>query len=78
MEYKVGHKVLLVLPPDQEGIPGDLRRWNEVSFLISKVCKVWRGSTYITYYELRGCQSKMGVPYAIDPDWLYDMQKWVG
>lgn len=76
-DYQVGHKVLLVLPEGERStMPEGLKKWHEVSFRISRVAKVPSGNHFETYYELRGCKSQEGVPYAISPDWLYDVSVW--
>lgn len=76
-DYQVGQKVLLILPEGERStMPEGLKKWHEVSFRISKVCKRRNGNHLETYYELRGCKSQEGVPYSIDPDWLYDIGVW--
>lgn len=75
----VGHRVMLMIPPDEPNIPGDMWKHNEECFDISKVRMV-RGCkerSYI-YYELKGLNSNWGVPFGVLPEWLYNIGVWTG
>ena len=80
-EYKLLHKVMLVVTGVQGYVPGDVRKHNEEIFRISGVHRVKphkRTGQCMVYYELDGLVSKKGIPYAIPDDWLYDIGVWVG
>jgi len=74
-DFKVGHKVMLVLD-GVKGISGDLKIHNQEIFRVGKVCGITKGNVTHRYYELKGLNSKRGVPYAIMPEWLYDIGAW--
>ena len=72
-DYKVGELVVLTLDsPGSVGITDGLKRHQGKVFRIKKAVglKVSRNGWYESYYELAGCVSKYGKPYAITGDWL--------
>jgi hypothetical protein len=77
-EYAVGHRVMLILT-GVRGISGDLKKYNNECFNVSKIKHITNTRTCQThtYYELAGCVSPKGVPYAIEPEWLYDIGAWI-
>lgn len=75
-EYKPMKNVLLSLARAQN-IPDGLRKYDQMIFKVSKVTRLRARNNqpiYWTYYELKGCESEKGVPYAIPTDWLYDAE----
>ena len=66
----VGDKVLLQMGIDakRHSVPG-LLRWNGLAFYVSKMkcIDLHRG---FVYYELKGCNSRHGIPYSILEDWM--------
>lgn len=72
-EYKVGDPVLLHLrSPGSVGITQGLMKYKDRRFRISKI--VYRVGTGATnrgvYYELKGCVTEFGIPYAVLEDWF--------
>lgn len=73
-EYKIGDPVLLTLDsPGPVGITDGLKRYQDMRFRISRI-KSFAGNggtnTRGTYYELKGCVSDEGIPYAVTEDWI--------
>ena len=67
-EFEVGDPVLLTLdPPGPVGITEGLLQYQDMRFRISK-SKSFKGKG--SYYELKGCVSDEGIPYAITGDWM--------
>lgn len=79
-EYNIGDLVLLTLDsPGEVGITKGLEDYKERKFRISKVKTIIpknksAGSRAI-YYELKGCVSEAGIPYAIAEDWIQPMRE---
>lgn len=78
-EFKAGELVLLTLdsPGPVEITPG-LRRYKDRKFRIKKVVSLRLSTStmwYGTYYELAGCVSRAGVPYAVTGDWIRPMRE---
>lgn len=69
--YDEGHKVMLVVNAF-DNIPYDIRKHDQEVYRISKV-KAFKNDYY---YELKGLKSKLGVPFSIHGDWLYDIGAW--
>lgn len=77
-DMKMGDLVLLTLEPgNRNGITRGLREYEGRKFRISKV-RTLKGQSMAnrgTYYELKGCVSKEGIPYAISPMWIQPMRE---
>lgn len=72
-EFKAGELVLLTLgSPGPVGITEGLKRHQGKVFRIKKTVglKVSKNGWYESYYELAGCVSEHGKPYAITQDWI--------
>lgn len=72
-EFKVGDPVLLTLDsPGPAGITEGLKHYQDMRFRISRVRTIQGGKTVTrgTYYELKGCVSDEGIPYAVTEDWI--------
>ena len=72
-DLQVGDPVLLTLDsPGKVGITMGMWKYKDRRFRICKVKKLFGGgATNVgTYYELKGCVSKHGIPYSITPDWV--------
>ena len=72
-DYKVGELVLLTLDsPGPVGITEGLKRHQGKVFRIKKTVglRLSEAGWYGTYYELSGCVSEAGKPYAITQDWI--------
>lgn len=53
------------------GITPGMRKWDECIFTISKIKRSKHPSINgPVYFELEGCVSEYGVPYAITRDWI--------
>ena len=80
-ELKVGDLVLLTLDsPGSLGITYELERFKDRKFRISKIRQVHPGGKTSPwfrgiYYELDGCVSEKGVPFAVTEDWLMPMKE---
>ena len=67
IEYKKGDLVLLTLAsPGTVGITTGLMKFKDRKFRISRV----RTVRHHVYYELNGCVSGEGIPYAVTADWI--------
>ena len=74
-EFKPGDSVLLTLDsPGTVGITQGLLRFKDRRFAVSRVRRIkgisGAGDLRATYYELEGCVSDEGVPYAVTADWI--------
>lgn len=72
-EFKAGELVLLTLDSaGPVGITEGLKQHQGKVFRIKKTIglKISDKGWYESYYELAGCVSKHGKPYAITGDWL--------
>lgn len=75
----VGQRIVLDLT--RVTVPGDLKAFSGKKFNVSAV--KWVGApnnrdnfkSYQCYYELEGCVSKYGVPWAIHPDWCIPLEE---
>ena len=79
-EYNIGDLVLLTLDsPGEVGIVPGLADYKERKFRISKVKTIIpknkSAGSRATYYELTGCESEKGIPYAITEDWIMPMKE---
>lgn len=79
-EYNIGDLVLLTLDsPGEVGITKGLADYKERKFRISKVKTIIpknkSAGSRATYYELKGCVSEAGIPYAITQDWIQPMRE---
>ena len=76
-DYKVGELVLLTLGVGYVGITPDLLKYKDRKFRIQSVHFVQGQSktNFGVYYELKGCVTKYGVPYAILPSWIQPMRE---
>ena len=77
---KVGDPVLLTLDcPGDHGMTNGLKKFKDRRFRISKVGMIapGNGSPWYRgiYYELDGCKSDKGVPYAITEDWIQPVRE---
>ena len=77
---QVGDPVLLTLDsPGDLGITDGLKRYKDRRFRISRVGTIApkTGSPWYRgiYYELDGCVSEKGVPYAITEDWIQPIRE---
>jgi hypothetical protein len=72
-EFHTGQLVVLTLDsPGPVGITDGLRHYQDRIFRISRA-KTFQSSnvtTRGTYYELKGCVSDKGIPYAVTMDWI--------
>ena len=72
-KIKVGDFVVVTFDaPGDVGITDGLRHYQDRIFRISRA-KTFQGSnvtTRGTYYELKGCVSDKGIPYAVTMDWI--------
>lgn len=71
-----GDEVLLLLDPNDLGVVPGMMRWNECVFRISKAVYASQrgfpaGRNGIIYFELEGCNSEYGVPFAILREWVH-------
>lgn len=77
-EFKPGDLVLLTFETGGHvGITQDLLRYKDRKFRVSRVKRI-KGQTKTnngTYYELKGCESEYGIPYAIMPGWIVPMRE---
>jgi len=77
-EFSVGDLVLLTFDTGGYiGITRDLLKYKDRKFRVSRVKRI-KGQTktnFGTYYELRGCESEYGIPYAIMPGWIVPMRE---
>lgn len=73
-DFKAGELVLLTLDSaGPVGITPGLRRYKDKKFRIKKVVSLRLSTStmwYGTYYELAGCVSRAGIPYAVIGDWI--------
>ena len=78
--YQTGDLVLLTLDrPGTVGITHGLKELKDRKFRISKIKAInpsgkaagCRGF----YFELKGCESEKGIPYAITEDWIMPMRE---
>ena len=72
-EFNIGDPVLLTLDsPGTVGITAGLRKYQDRRFAISRIKQVVVGAGMLrgTYYELQGCVSDHGLPYAVTLDWI--------
>lgn len=72
-DYKVGELVTLTLDsPGSVGITEGLKRHQGKVFRIKKTIglRISESGWYEPYYELVGCVSEAGKPYAITQDWI--------
>ena len=78
-EFNIGDLVLLTLDSTGTvGITDGLREYKDRKFRISRIKSVPSGTqsgALSTYYELKGCASDMGVPYAVTADWMVPMKE---
>lgn len=79
-EYNIGDLVLLTLGSVGEvGIVPGLAEYKERKFRISKVKTIIpknkSAGSRATYYELKGCVSEAGIPYAVTQDWVQPMRE---
>ncbi len=77
-ELKVGTLVLLTFESGGFiGITPGLLKYKDRKFRIEKVCHI-KGQTKTncgTYYELKGCVTEYGIPYAIMPSWIQPVRE---
>ena len=77
-ELKVGTLVLLTFESGGFiGITPGLLKYKDRKFRIEKVRHV-KGQTKTncgTYYELKGCETDCGIPYAIMPSWIQPIRE---
>ena len=77
-EFKVGDLVLLTLGSGGfVGMTQGLLKYKGRKFRIKSVHHV-QGQTKTNcgiYYELKGCVTEYGIPYAITPDWIRPMKE---
>ena len=66
-ELNVGDSVILVVCPNDLGAVPGLLKYADRRFRISKVVNFGAKGGY---YELKGCASEEGIPYAIAPGWI--------
>lgn len=78
--YQTGDLVLLTLDsPGAVGITHGLKQLKDRKFRINKIVAInpsgknpgCRGF----YFELKGCESERGIPYAITEDWIMPMKE---
>lgn len=78
-EYKVGDLVLLTMnSPGTVGIVYGMMKYQGRKFRVSKVVRLSPNGKYHnfgTYYELKGCVTEYGIPYAIMPSWIVPMRE---
>lgn len=76
-EMRLHQRVMLILDGVKGYVPGDLKKHNKEIFRISKVHRLYpKGKTQrCVYYELEGLTSVRGVPYGIQEEWIYDIEK---
>ena len=69
-----GDEVMLRLDPNpltSLGITPGMRKWDECVFRISKIKYSNHPSINgPVYFELEGCVSEYGIPYAVTRDWI--------
>ena len=63
---KKGYMVMVVLPEDARTSNPMLVKYNGQEMKVTK--KVIHGTRY--YYELKGAESEMGVPYGFCTEWV--------
>ena len=68
---EVGTTVMLCVSHVKD-IPNELKEMDQRIFRVKKVTNV---STNWKYYELYGCNSKAGVPFCIDEDWIQPVRE---
>lgn len=79
-EFHIGQLVILTLDaPGTVGITDGLRAYKDRVFRVASY-KMVAPSTKASgcrgiYYTLAGCESKYGVPYAIDGDWIVPVKE---
>lgn len=76
-EVRKGDKVVLRLKPHVSaiGITPELRAFDGSTFRVKRVKQIKAKQeharvVYGIYYELRGCESALGVPFSILREWL--------
>lgn len=77
-DYKVGELVTLTLDsPGSVGITEGLKRHQGKVFRIKKTIglRISESGWYEPYYELAGCVSRAGIPYAVTGDWIRPMRE---
>ena len=77
-EFKTGDLVLLTLSsPGTVGITRGLLEYKDRKFRVEKVKELKAGTATnrSVYYELSGCVSKYGVPYAVTGDWIVPVKE---
>ena len=77
-EFNVGDLVLLTFDTGGYiGITPGLLRYKDRKFRVAKVRCVYGQSktNHGTYYELKGCETNCGIPYAIMPSWIQPIRE---
>ena len=74
---EVGDSVLLTLrTPGPVGITEGMRKYQDRQFEVSKVKTITQRGQFLTYYELKGCVSEYGIPYAVTYDMLMPIREY--
>lgn len=63
---KKGNEVIVVLPEDAWASNPMIKKYNGQVMKVTK--KVLHGTRY--YYELKGAESEMGIPYGFCSEWV--------
>lgn len=79
-EFNIGDTVMLTLDaPGTVGITEGLREYKDRIFRITKrkmvAPKTKTAGCRCIYFELGGCESKYGVPYAVTEDWIVPIKE---
>lgn len=77
-EFNVGDLVLLTFDTGGYiGITRNMLKYKDRKFRVSRVKRIKGQSTtnFGTYYELKGCETEHGIPYAIMPSWIVPMRE---
>lgn len=77
-DFKVGDLVLLTFDTGgYVGITPRMLKYKDRKFRVARVKHI-KGQTktnHGTYYELKGCVTEYGIPYAIMPSWIRPMRE---